>query len=874
MTIPQELSAALSGRYRIEREVGRGGMATVYLASDLRHERPVALKVLNPELGAVLGVERFLSEIRVTANLQHPNLLPLFDSGEAEGLLFYVMPYVEGESLRHRLEREKQLPVDEAVRIAVAAANALDYAHGHGVVHRDLKPENILLQHGQPVIADFGIALAVSNAGGGRITQTGLSLGTPQYMSPEQATGDRVIDGRADIYSLAAVLYEMLTGEPPHVGNTAQAIIAKLMTEEVRPVTVLRRAVPDYVDVAIQRALQKLPADRFATGAQFADALVTARAPTTTSMSAATMNKRSARVVVPWAVAAVAVGFGAWMSARRGVVVPPLAAHFTMKIDPSVQLDASQSEIAVAPDGSRIVFSALQNGLTQFFVRSLGDDEARSVPGTEFGVGPVVSHDGAWIGFTQLGQLKRAPLAGGPVRTIAASGGALGAWSANDVIVVSRGGRTPGLFTVPATGGEPKRLTTPDTALGELRHVQPKSLPGGSGVVFAVGNGQVGQQKIAVTTMDGRVTRLDLIGLSPFFVAPNHLVITRPDGVVQAVPFDVDKLRVTGPPVTILENVFVRNNQALIAGAMDGSLVAYFRGGQSERIGLLSPTGAMLVLPGEARRFRHPRVSPDGSSIAVDIIAPDGTRDVFIYDVKTSATRKLTLDGRASDAAWSSDGKRIAFTRRDSAGTEGHVFSVAADGSDAPRLLVGGPGAQYPAFWSHDGKTFYYDELVPPRPTVMKALKADGTTEVIAESKTAVLRLPALSPDGRWLAYTSNETQRVEVFVRPLTGDGKWQVSAQGGTQPVWSRDGKTLYYRADRHIIAATIGSGPAFSVTDRRPVAEDHFAFENTINYDAMADGRLVVLVPVDEGLQLNVIVNWAEELAKRTSTSAPAR
>ena len=173
------------------------------------------------------------------------------------------MPYVEGESLRHRLEREKQLPVDDAVRIAVAVANALDYAHGHGVVHRDLKPENILLQHGQPVVADFGIALAVSNAGGGRITQTGLSLGTPQYMSPEQATGDRVIDGRADNYSLAAVLYEMLTGEPPHVGNTAQAIIAKLMTEEVRPIAVLRRAVPEYVDAAIQRALQKLPADRF-----------------------------------------------------------------------------------------------------------------------------------------------------------------------------------------------------------------------------------------------------------------------------------------------------------------------------------------------------------------------------------------------------------------------------------------------------------------------------------------------------------------------------------------------------------------------------------------------------------------------------------
>src|SRR5690349_20242083 len=188
------LDAVLADRYRIEREIGRGGMATVYLAHDIKHDRKVAVKVLDPELGAVLGAERFLSEIRVTANLQHPNLLPLFDSGDAGGLLFYVMPFVEGESLRALLDREKQLSVDEAIRIAIAIANALEYAHEHGVIHRDLKPENILLQHGQPVVADFGIALAVTNAGGARITQTGLSLGTPQYMSPEQATGDRSLD--------------------------------------------------------------------------------------------------------------------------------------------------------------------------------------------------------------------------------------------------------------------------------------------------------------------------------------------------------------------------------------------------------------------------------------------------------------------------------------------------------------------------------------------------------------------------------------------------------------------------------------------------------------------------------------------------------
>ncbi|HEY9383882.1 MAG TPA: serine/threonine-protein kinase, partial [Gemmatimonadales bacterium] len=268
-----QLTRVLQDRYAVEKEIGSGGMATVYLARDVRHNRKVALKVLSPELGAVLGPERFLSEIQVTANLQHPNLLPLFDSGEAEGLLFYVMPFIEGESLRDLLVREKQLPIDQAVHLATSVASALDYAHRHGVIHRDLKPENILMHDGQPVVADFGIALAVSNAGGNRITQTGLSLGTPQYMSPEQATGDRAIDGRTDVYSLGAVTYEMLAGEPPHDGKTSQAIIAKVLTDRPRPIHLSRDTVPAHVEAAVDRALAKLPADRFHTAREFADAL-------------------------------------------------------------------------------------------------------------------------------------------------------------------------------------------------------------------------------------------------------------------------------------------------------------------------------------------------------------------------------------------------------------------------------------------------------------------------------------------------------------------------------------------------------------------------------------------------------------------------
>ena len=268
------LNAALEGRYAIERELGEGGMATVYLADDLKHERKVALKVLKPELAAVVGAERFLAEIKTTANLQHPHILPLFDSGEADGFLFYVMPFVEGETLQDRIDREKQLPVDEAVRIATAVANALQTAHDQGVIHRDIKPGNILLsQQGEPLIADFGIALAIGAAGGGRLTETGLSLGTPYYMSPEQATGDQSVGSSTDTYALGSVLYEMLVGEPPYPGTTAQAVLGKIIAGKPVSATEHRSSIPANVDAAVRKALEKLPADRFASARDFVRAL-------------------------------------------------------------------------------------------------------------------------------------------------------------------------------------------------------------------------------------------------------------------------------------------------------------------------------------------------------------------------------------------------------------------------------------------------------------------------------------------------------------------------------------------------------------------------------------------------------------------------
>ena len=293
--VPPPLAEALSARYRLQRELGQGGMATVYLAHDVRHERPVAIKVLRPDLAAVIGAERFLREIKVLATLQHPHIVGLIDSGEVQGTAYYVMPFVEGESLRDRLRRERQLPVADAIQIASEVAGALDYAHRRGVIHRDIKPENILLHEGEAMLADFGIALAVKEAGGSRLTETGLSLGTPQYMSPEQAAGDNALDARTDVYSLGAVLYEMLAGEPPFGGPTAQAVIAKLMTERPIRLRVARETVPHAVDAAVARALAKVPADRYPSAGAFAAAL--SLEPTTARLPKVGLRRRSAALV-------------------------------------------------------------------------------------------------------------------------------------------------------------------------------------------------------------------------------------------------------------------------------------------------------------------------------------------------------------------------------------------------------------------------------------------------------------------------------------------------------------------------------------------------------------------------------------------------
>jgi len=429
MTTLDRLTAALSDRYRIERELGQGGMATVYLAEDLKHKRKVALKVLKPELAAVLGAERFVQEITTTAALQHPHILPLFDSGTADGFLYYVMPFIDGETLRAKLDRETQLGVEEAVRIASDVASALHYAHQRGVIHRDIKPENILLHDGRPMVADFGIALALSAAAGGRMTETGLSLGTPHYMSPEQATAEKEITARSDVYSLGSVLYEMLAGQPPHLGGSAQQIIMKIVTDTARPVTELRKSVPPNVAAAVAKALEKLPADRLATAAEFAAALANVGYGRTISGAGSSGGSASAERWRRIALGAVALAAGS-----VGVALFLLARHRGSGVDlteMSVAQNTFRQEAIFtarwAPDGKTIVYSAARAGTVPrlYVVRpdypepqSLGPDSAHLLAISSTGELALLTHPRHESHRLFTGTLARMPLGGGAPREV------------------------------------------------------------------------------------------------------------------------------------------------------------------------------------------------------------------------------------------------------------------------------------------------------------------------------------------------------------------------------------------------------------------------------------------------------------------------
>ncbi len=834
---PARLAAALSDRYTIERELGAGGMATVYLAHDLKHDRDVAIKVLRPELAAVIGAERFLAEIKTTANLQHPHILPLFDSGSAqlnpersEGplALYYVMPYIEGESLRDRLTREHQLPLHDAVRIATEVASALDYAHRHGVVHRDIKPENVMLHDGRAMVADFGIALAMANTAGTRMTETGMSLGTPHYMSPEQAMGEREITGRSDVYALGCITYEMLVGEPPFTGPTAQAIIARVMTEEPRPIIVQRKSVPSVVEAAVLTALEKIPADRCATAAEFAAALAAPTAPIGARRPESMQPRRfsdlhvAVRGVAGLIVAAAGYVIGSHVATRE-TALPIEFGHAThVTWDPGLEITPS-----ISPDARTVTYASGQLLRTRVMVRPIGEGRPVALTGdtTAAETNPQWSPDGTRILFLAHGGAYSAPAGGGPARPeVPANPGQpiTGAtWSSDGTRIAF-------------TRGDSLFIREPDAGIRPLAKMPEPTLcswsPSGAFVACATGNawyaeaatgfGNLAPSQIVLCRVsDGTLTAItDSLALnhSPAWSGDSHWLyfISNRDG-----PSDIYGVAVTGAghgagsPRRLTTGLGAQT----ISLAANGTRIAYSRYTIRSSIWGMPIPSNPPVSTATATRITDANeyietlsVSPDGQWLLYSSDLANNT-NLFRLPLAGGEPQQLTT-GSADDfyPVTSPDGKEVAFHSFRSGSRD--VYVMPLDGG-AVQQVTHTPRQEGVADWSPDGRAL-----------VFKDMATGGGVWLVRRDKSGhwgepVQRLAGggfavWSPDGRALAAVSTLTGgNLQVF--PVdSGPGRMLVDpATGGPiveQTYWDKNGQ-IYFKSHDAMSNASIWSVPA---------------------------------------------------------------
>ena len=868
--------AGIADRYRLERELGQGGMATVYLAHDLRHERKVAIKVLRPELAAVIGAERFVREIRTIAALQHPHILGLIDSGEVDGTAYYVMPFVEGESLRDRLVREKQLPVGDAVRIATEVASALDYAHRHGVIHRDIKPENILLHDGQALVADFGIALALSSAGGARMTETGMSLGTPHYMSPEQAMGEREITARSDVYALGCVLYEMLTGDPPFTGSTAQAIVARVLTEQPRPITAQRHTVPEHIEAAVLTALEKLPADRFASASEFAQ-MLSGSTPTTRSKTTATL--RSTRLPSPGqrsskslfllglGTAGLAFLLGAvtaqrWLAARG----KPLRVQAELLPSPGCGFAEVESGAPqLSPDGTRLVFIARCGEKSSLGIRTLATGDVEQLVGTAEAIFPFWSPDGASVGFFSGGALKRIDLASKAVRKLApAIAGRGGAWSPNGTIVFAPDIGGP-LQRVAAVGGAVEQATQAPrgAARGSVAtHRNPYFLPDGEQFLFDEGlDSAYGLGTIRTARLGSTGSRPVLNVGSNVGYADGHLVYVR-EGVLSVQEFDPKDATLIGPARTLVSNLEVNRDRFLGNFSVSGDRLVYrTQRSTSRQVSWFDPiTGRESAILSEGS-FDGIAVPADGRQLLLSRRASESEGlSLWIFDLAArSWARVADPTAKQYMFGWFPDGRRFFYSDVATSeplqimdrGTGAVVDSIARQPNSNPLLTVAPDGSFGLGHWQVQGTGFDLTRVpLNGGKRSSTALLASGANEVG----------PAISPDGGLVAYISDRSSRFEVMATSLPDARvQWQVSQDGVSGlPAWAPDGRRLYFAdRDQRLMQVDVSTreGVRFGAPARVPGAPD-----GIIDVTVAGDGRLVLAVATNRGANpMTLVVGW---------------
>ena len=846
------LTAALADRYRIERELGQGGMATVYLAQDLKHDRKVAIKVLRPELAAVIGAERFLTEIKTTANLQHPHILPLHDSGRTDDFVYYVMPFIDGESLRDRLSREKQLSIGDAVRIAGEVAGALDYAHRHGIIHRDIKPENVLLHDGRALVADFGIALAATSAGH-RMTETGMSLGTPHYMSPEQAMGDRELTPRSDIYALGAMTYEMLLGEPPFTGPTAQSIVAKVMTEKPAALIPRRDRIPPHVEDAVLTALEKLPADRFGSAAEFAAAL-DAPAPAGAARSGIRPRSAAARTRRPWVMLAGGVGLGAALSWGFGALRGRGAAegeprHLAIALPDSAPFTAGQDEFGTAlnsldlsRDGRALVYVTGSTAGTRLVLVRLDNGTVRILPGTERGRSPAFSPDGQAIAFVQANSVvRRLSLDDDRIAEGPATAGASLHWHQDGKIYFDGGCRVAS-----ATGGKTTRLAPvaclANWATSEGAFIDPASewmLLQAGGMIQLVSRRSGAVRELP---LPGPAAGIDstarLYGHSPRYVPPGFLVFVR-GSALYAARFDHSALRLTSVPQQVVSDIRrEQSGQAQLAVSDDGTLVWAEGGDESlARFVWVTQDGRVqdtLFVP--AAEVGSYALSPDGRRLAYSTVRPNRGAELMIADLERRVVDRIDYPFRLDPVNWVRGGRvlSVLLSHPDLSGRGALVHlddrAITVD-SSLPRLQNESPDGATRCLESPNllqapfGAKLFVQGMAPGGDSVQVDAVGDWCR---------------FAPNSRMIAWSNSDG----VFVASTLAGARGRVLVgPGGNEPRWSADGRQLLYRDGPEWYAV-----PA-PTSDLKPTGQPRLLFRGGFlqalaSWDLGPDGRLLLL------------------------------
>ncbi len=894
------------GPYEIVAPLGAGGMGEVYRARDTRLGRDVAVKILPAAVAAdTMLRQRFEREARAVSSLNHPHICTLHDIGEHNGQHFLVMEYLEGETLEKRLERGS-LPLDQMLRIGAEVADALDKAHRSGIIHRDLKPGNIMLTKSGAKLLDFGLAklhaepapmataLTEMTAETKKVTAEGTILGTFQYMAPEQLEGNEA-DARTDIFALGSVLYEMLTAQPAFSGRTKASLIAAILSAEPAPLNQLQPLAPPSLERAVKRCLAKDPDARWQSAADLRDELrwigesgSQAGVPAPLASPQAFWQRK-----LPWALSGVLlVSLAASLLALRVAMKPaaqPLR-RFAVRLPANESLAfGERPAVAISPDGKNLAYVALRENVPRLYMRPIDRIEATDVPGTEGASDPFFSPDGQWVGFFAGGKLKKLALQrGAPVTLCDAAANRGAAWGPDDTIIFSPAWIS-GLMRIPAAGGTPQELTTPDRANGERTHRWPEFLPGGKAVLFTIGRvtspGYYDNARIAVVSLETRKMHVLIEGAGMARYSPTGHVIYSRAGSLFAVPFDLQRLQVIGPPTAVLDGIGgdSATGAAHFALAGDGTLVYVPNSGQVGRYKLVwvDRKGNAQLLPAPAGNYIYPRLSPDGKRVAVGI-GPAGSSpkaDVWIYDLERNALSRLTFEGGTDEPVWTPDGKRVAFSWVDAQG----IIAIgwkAADGSGATETLVKTNATTLPESFSPDGDYLVYAQIDPKTQgdIWLLPLKGDRKPRPFLQTPTSEYA-PAFSPDGRWLAYGSEETGRTEVYVQAFPGPGgKWQISTEGGAYPAWSRDGRELFYHVNDTVWVVKVQLKPTFSAGSPQLLIRDT-RFMNgpglSRSYDVSLDGQHLLMLRNSESdsapTQINVVLNWLDELRRATAGNA---